>query len=65
MTIQLNDNQQAFLMLLVFILPALGVWFASGMPSDKVALGLLASAVLSGILAFIKELLGWKPKETQ
>jgi len=61
--IKLTDTQQATLMLLVFVFPAFIVWTALGMPTDKAALGLLLSSVLSGALVFIKELLGWKPKE--
>lgn len=60
--IKLTDTQQATLMLLVFVFPALIVWTALGMPTDIKSLGLLFSAVLSGAMAFFKELLGWKPK---
>lgn len=52
-------------MLLVFILPPIITWAGLGMPTDRSALGLLLSAVLSGVLVFIKEILGGKaPKET-
>lgn len=56
----LNNSQQAFLMLLVFILPSLSVWAGLGMPTDKAAIGILLSAMISGIIAFIKEILGGK-----
>jgi len=58
---KLSDNQQAWLMLLVFILPVLITWTASGTPTDRTSISLLASGILSGILAFIKEILGGKP----
>jgi len=61
----LSDREQALLLMLTFILPPLITWAALGMPTDKVSLGILLSAVLSGILAFVKELLGGAPpKET-
>jgi len=61
MTYELTDLQQAIFGLLIFILPAFGTWCGLGFPTDKAALGLLASAILSGILVFLKELAGWKP----
>lgn len=61
--LKLTDTQQAFFMLLVFVLPSMTVWFGLGMPTDRTALGLLGAGIVSGILAFIKELLGWKPSE--
>ena len=61
----LNDIQQALLMLLVFVLPPVITWTALGFPTGRAELGILASAVLSGILVFIKEILGWKGKEEQ
>lgn len=48
-------------MLLVFILPHIITWAALGMPTDRQSLGILLSAVLSGILALVKELLGGQP----
>ena len=54
----LTNLQQAFLMLLVFVLPAVIVWFNNSMPVDRSSLGLLFAAILSAILVFIKELLG-------
>jgi len=57
----LSDTAQAFLMLLVFILPSVIAWAALGYPTDRTSLGILGSALLSGILVFIKELLGGKP----
>lgn len=56
----LTDLQQAILMLFVFILPSLIAWCALGMPTDRVAVGLLLANILSGILAFCKEMLGSK-----
>jgi hypothetical protein len=57
----LTNRQQALLMLLVFILPSLITWSALGFPTGRAELGILASAILSGILAFVKELLGGRP----
>ena len=54
----LTNLQQAFLMLLVFVLPAVIVWFSNAMPVDRSSLGLLFAAILSAILVFIKEILG-------
>ena len=54
----LSDSQQAILMFLVFVLPSLITWTALGFPTDRASLGILSSAILSGTLAFIKELLG-------
>jgi len=62
---KLSDREQAFLMLLVFMLPPLITWAGLGMPTDKGSLGILMSAILSGVLAFIKELLGGKPPEEE
>lgn len=56
----LTNWQQALLMLAVFILPALITWTALGFPVGRAELGILASALLSGVLVFIKELLGGK-----
>ena len=47
-------------MFLVFVLPAFGTWFGLGMPTERIAIGLLVSSVISGILVGVKELLGWK-----
>ena len=62
---ELTDIQQAVLMLLVFVLPSLIAWTALGYPSDRASLGILGSSILSGILAFIKELLGIKKEESR
>jgi len=62
MAIQLTDQQQALFMLFIFILPVFAVWAGSGFPLERVELGFLTASVISGVLAFIKELLGWKPK---
>ena len=59
----LSDRGQALLMLLVFVLPPVIAWAALGMPTDRASLGILLSAVLSGVLALVKELLGGKPPE--
>lgn len=58
---KLTDQQQALLMFFVFILPPLITWTALGYPADRTSLGILGSAILSAILAFIKELLGGTP----
>jgi len=50
-------------MLLVFILPVLITWTANGAPTDRASVTLVASGILSGILAYIKEILGGKPPE--
>jgi len=60
---RLTDTQQAIVMLLVFLLPPVITWTALGYPTDRVSLGILGSAILSGILAFLKELLGGKPPQ--
>ena len=54
----LSDSEQAILMFFVFVLPPVITWTALGYPTDRASLGILGSAILSGILAFIKELLG-------
>lgn len=54
----LSDKQQAYLMLVAFILVPLGTWFGLGFPTDKSALGLLASNIVTGIVMFIKEWAG-------
>jgi len=59
----LSDKEQAALMLLVFILPVLITWTANGMPMDKASISLVISGMLSGILVFIKEILGGKPPQ--
>ena len=56
----LTDRGQAIFMLLVFILPAIATWCGLGFPTSKEALGILASAIISGILVFVKEMLGWQ-----
>jgi len=62
---KLSDRDQAILMLLVFVLPPIITWASLGMPTDRVALGILISAILSGVLAFIKEILGGKPPQEE
>ena len=56
----LSDSQQAIMMFVVFVLPPLITWSALAYPTDRASLGILGSAILSGILAFIKEILGYK-----
>lgn len=55
---QLSNNQQAILMFLAFFLPPLGTWFALGYPTDHAAVGILAASVVSGLIAYIKEISG-------
>jgi len=54
----LSNQQQAYFMLAIFILPAVIAWLSNGAPLDKTALSLLAAAIFSGILGYIKEALG-------
>jgi len=54
----LTDKQQAVVMAAVFIIPSVATWMGLGFPTDRVALGILGSSVLSGFLAMCKELLG-------
>ena len=57
----LSDREQAVLMCLVFVLPPIITWAGLGMPTDRISLGLLLSSILSGILVFVKEILGGQP----
>ncbi len=57
----LSDKEQAALMMLVFVLPPIITWCGLGMPTDRGSLGLLLSSILSGILVFVKEILGGLP----
>ena len=63
--VKLTDKQQAYFMLLIFILPPFIVWLAEGFPVERATIGILLAGILSGIIAFIKELLGWKPSGTE
>lgn len=45
-------------MFAVFVLPALVAWLTNGAPVDRVSLSLLGAALISGVLAYIKEALG-------
>lgn len=54
----LSNQQQAYFMLAIFILPAVIAYLSNGAPTDRAALSLLAAAIFSGILAYIKEALG-------
>lgn len=47
--------------MLVFVLPPIITWAGLGMPTDRISLGLLLSSILSGVLVFIKEILGGLP----
>ena len=58
--IQLTDKQQALVMFLVFVLPAVLIWLGADMPLDRSGISLLAYGIVAGILAFLKELAGWK-----
>jgi len=60
----LTDKQQAVVMCSVFVLPSLATWMGLGFPTDKVALGILGSSIISGILAMCKELLGGVAPQT-
>ena len=57
----LSNREQAILMCLVFILPPIITWSALGFPTDRLAMGILVSAILSGVLVFLKEILGGQP----
>lgn len=57
---ELTDRQQALVMFLVFILPALLIWIGAEMPTDRAGISLLLYGVIAGILAGLKELAGWK-----
>lgn len=61
----LSNQQQAFLMVLVFVLPPIITWCALGFPTGRAELGILMSAILSGILAFVKEILGGTPPKNE
>lgn len=54
----LTNQQQAWIMLAAFLLPPLITWTALGFPTGRSELGILIAAMLSGILAFIKEISG-------
>ena len=57
---ELTDRQQAVVMFLVFVIPAVMIWVAQEMPFDRAGISLLIYGVLAGILAGLKELAGWK-----
>jgi hypothetical protein len=61
----LSDRTQAELMLLAFLLPAVVSWVGLGFPTDKTSLALLGSALLGGVIAFIKDALGTSAPQTQ
>lgn len=58
----LSDRQQAIVMFIAFVLPAFSVWSALGFPTDRMALGLLSSNVITGVIAALKELWGVSPQ---
>lgn len=55
---KLSDREQAILMFFAFTLPAVMIWTGFGFPTDRVALGALATSILGGALALFKEWLG-------
>lgn len=57
---ELTDRQQAVVMFLVFVLPAVLIWIGEQMPIDRAGISLLLYGVIAGLLAFLKELAGWK-----
>jgi hypothetical protein len=53
-------------MLAVFVIPALVAWTSNGAPTNHADLSVLVAAILSGIMAFLKEVLGAQtPTTTQ
>lgn len=58
--VQLTDREQALVMFLVFVLPAVLIWLGMEMPMDRSGISLLLYGIVAGILAFLKELAGWK-----
>ena len=60
MAVKLTDRQQAVVMFLVLMIPALLLWINAEMPMDRAGLSLLLYGLLSGFLAGLKELAGWK-----
>lgn len=60
----LTDQQQAALLALAFILPAVSTWFGLGAPTDHAALAMLGGAIVGGIVAYIKEMLGGAAPKT-
>ena len=57
----LSNREQAIIMCMVFVLPSVITWAGLGMPTDRNSLGLLVSSMLSGVLVFLKEILGGLP----
>ena len=57
----LSNREQAIIMCMVFVLPSVITWAGLGMPTDRASLGLLLSSILSGVLVFLKEILGGQP----
>jgi uncharacterized membrane protein YqaE (UPF0057 family) len=54
----LSNTQQALLMFAALLLPPVGVWAGLGFPMDRLAVGLLVSALISAAIVGIKELMG-------
>ena len=61
--IKLTDREQAFLMFLAFLMPAIILWVSSSNWLTSDGLRILIGGIASGIIAAIKELLGWKPRK--
>lgn len=59
----LTNNQQAIMMAIAFLIPV-GTWAALGFPIDRISLGILASALISSVVATLKEYLGSNPTTT-
>ena len=57
----LSDTKQAILVFIALAIPAIGAWAALGFPTDKLALGALVAAILTGMVLAIKELMGTTP----
>ncbi len=61
----LTDKQQALLVVVAFILAPIGIWMGLGFPTDRAAIGLLSSNIISGIILAIKEVFGTAVPQTQ
>lgn len=61
---KLTDNQQALLMFLALALPSIILWLTSSEPLfTEPSLRILLAGILGGLIAFIKEIADYKPKE--
>ena len=54
----LTNTEQAYLMTSAFVIPPVATWLSLGAPIDNASLALLAAGIVSGAIAFIKEILG-------